>query len=199
MKKVSFDCNNESVYLFCEIINKLINAYENQESKKIRIGGSEYEFKGEVDSISSLAIDDKLFFDYTSDERSDFEKARIDALNLVISAPVSIPPVSIPPVPVIDTKKADVINVSMMEVEVKDLVNDKVGKNELFTAFDITKSFRNNGVKYSHNEVKKIVHNMFENGDMMGYDRVRTDKTGAPVQPFLYFPISADISTYQIS
>lgn len=202
MNKVSFECNEESVYLFSEIINKLINAYENQESKKIRIGGSEYEFKGGVDSISSLAIDGKLFFDYTSDERLDFEKARIDALSPKVPVSVIPPPIPVPANVVADTKKddnvTDAYDATMMEDRVEDLVNDKVSNSEMFTAFDITKSFRNNGVKYPHNDVKKIVHNMFKDG-IIGYDRIRTDKTGAPVQPFLYFPIGADPSTYQPS
>ena len=211
MKTVSFGCNEESVYLFAEIVNKLINASENKESKKVRVGGSEFEFKGGVDSICCLAINDKLYFDYTSDERLDFEKARIDALNPVSSIPVTSPI----PVPsnivatditgatgATDTKQDDNVtnayDASIMHDEVMQAVTDRLNNSEMFTAFDITKSFRNNGVKYPHNEVKKIVHNMFKDG-IIGYDRIRTDKTGAPVQPFLYFPIGADPSTYQPS
>ena len=156
-----------------------------------------------------MAINDKLYFDYTSDERLDFEKARIDALNPVISAPVSIPPIPVPAnivatdiTDATDTKKDDNVtntyDASIMDDKVKEVVIDRLNNSEMFTAFDITKSFRNNGVKYPHNEVKKIVHNLFKDG-IIGYDRIRTDKTGAPVQPFLYFPIGADPSTYQPS
>ena len=92
------------------------------------------------------------------------------------------------------TVPVDALDATMI-TKIKDVVMDKVNDNEMFTAFDITKAIKNQGVSAKHNDIKKVVHGMFFNGDMGGgYDRqvVRIGKA----KPFVYFPIVSDPTTY---
>ena len=75
--------------------------------------------------------------------------------------------------------------------EVKKIVQDKIAAGESFTAFDITKSMRQSGVFY-HNDVREIVHDMFRNDEMPGYDRVHGNFPNVGVQPWLYQPVAVD-------
>lgn len=84
---------------------------------------------------------------------------------------------------------------SLVETTVKQVIIEKTGNNEKFTAYDITKEVRvrlGKSVKVSHTEVKKIVHNEFEDVSgliPMTYSRALSD-LGDP-KPWIYFPISS--------
>ena len=72
---------------------------------------------------------------------------------------------------------------------VKDVVNEFVTKGWSFTAYTITTEARKRGAKGSHDNMKRIVHDMFNDGEMQGYTRDTKD-VGANIQPFFYAPDS---------
>lgn len=81
---------------------------------------------------------------------------------------------------------------------IEQTVSDKVQKNELFTAFDVTTAVRKQSSgRVFHNEVKKVVHKLYDSG-VMGPDYTRSVAVNLNVspQPFLYHPMSADPTQY---
>ena len=81
---------------------------------------------------------------------------------------------------------------------VRDVVNEFVSKQWSFTAFNITTEAKNRGANDRHNNLKGVVHDMFLNGEMAGYDRTTKD-VGAAVRPFLYVHSSQDSDGVQNS
>lgn len=202
MKTVSFKCDDSSGQLFVQILNKLSVAGEKRLTRKIRIGGDEYSFVGGCDSVSDLSIDGSLYRNFSDAEKQDLENLRsathsvpAPVINLAAMVTPSTPPV-ITPVS-IDDNDDDILD-STEAIAVRDVVIDKVNQNEMFTAFDITKTLRQNGTQATHRNIKQIVHALYNHGDMQGYDRSLVDVNGAPVRPFLYHPMSADSSTYRV-
>ena len=81
---------------------------------------------------------------------------------------------------------------------VRDVVNEFVSKQWSFTAFNITTEAKNRGANDRHNNLKGVVHDMFLNGEMDGYDRTTKD-VGLAVRPFLYVHSSQDSDGVQNS
>lgn len=81
--------------------------------------------------------------------------------------------------------------------EIENVVNDFVNKGTMFTAWDVTVACRK-AVKdrVQHYEVKREVHQMFDNGNMVGYNRQLANLPGVNPQPWIYYPPSADPNTY---
>jgi hypothetical protein len=79
--------------------------------------------------------------------------------------------------------------------KIKETVMAKVDSNEMFTAFDVTKDIRTFGLTMKHDMVKGVVHEMWDNGDMVGYNRKVVNLGRA--KPFVYFPITGDASSYR--
>lgn len=82
-------------------------------------------------------------------------------------------------------------------------VQEKVGNCEVFTAFDVTKALRS---KYSdfterHKAVRSVVHEIFENGDIVDYNRTRTNLNvkGNDIAVFVFHPANIDISQYTLT
>ncbi|MFA5314049.1 MAG: hypothetical protein WC375_12175 [Methanomassiliicoccales archaeon] len=71
---------------------------------------------------------------------------------------------------------------------VKAVVNEFISKRWAFTAYTITLEARKRGADEYHNELKKVVHSMFANGEMNGFVRELANIPNAPRQPFLYQP-----------
>ena len=71
------------------------------------------------------------------------------------------------------------------------VVLDRMIQNgEVFTAFDVTKEVRNSSTdKVSHRDVRNIIRNEFQTGQMSGYNQElhTLDVSGNP-QAFVYFP-----------
>ncbi len=213
-KTVSFKCNESSTQLFVQILNKLAIAGEKNLTRKIRVGGDEYSFIGGSDTVSDLSIDGSLYVNFT-----DAEKRDIAILRDAIVAPRPVPA---SPTDTVDNQNDsdgvpdfhgvpdasngndndeddeddDILN-SAEAIAVKDVIADKVSQNQMFTAFDITKELRKKGQQVSHYNIKRIVHTIYNNGDMQGYDRSLVNIAGVPLQPFLYHPMSADPAVYQ--
>jgi len=81
--------------------------------------------------------------------------------------------------------------------EIVDTVNEFVGSGRMFTAWDVTVEVRKRSKdRVQHFEVKKEVHKMWDSGDIHGYNRVLANLQNVNPQPFLYYPPSADPTTY---
>jgi hypothetical protein len=75
----------------------------------------------------------------------------------------------------------------LLEQMIRDTVGDKIAAGATFSAFDITKEVRAEKVPVVHGELKEIVHRMFDDGQMPGYDRRLVDY-GGPVEAWQYYP-----------
>ena len=71
---------------------------------------------------------------------------------------------------------------------VKGIVNEFISKRWSFTAYTITLEARKRGADEPHNDLKKVVHGMFANGEMQGFTRSVANIPNVPRQPFLYQP-----------
>lgn len=80
---------------------------------------------------------------------------------------------------------------------VEDVIQDWVAKNQMFTAYDVTTQAKSNGADEQHYQMKGIVHDNWAYGffSRNNYDRTLID-VGDKIQPWLYHPIGADISSY---
>jgi hypothetical protein len=179
------------------MLNKLCSAGENGKTIKIRIGGDEHIFDGNIDVVSSVSIDDKLYFDYSLQDQNDFRSIRNSAINkpLIIPVPANLPIVNAVVNTVINT--AVDVDANDLRDAISLIVNDKVDQGQMFTAFDITKEIRANGTQARHKDIKEIVHELYINGDMGGYIRSLINIANVTIQPFIYHPNGSDISTYK--
>lgn len=79
---------------------------------------------------------------------------------------------------------------------VENSVQDFVGQRKAFTAYDVTKDVRTKGVRERHNELKKEVHQIFNDGQMSDYTRALVQLPSAPGPAFLYHPPELDPNLY---
>lgn len=85
----------------------------------------------------------------------------------------------------------------MYVAEIENVVNDFVNNGNMFTAWDVTLAVRKTvKARVQHYEVKREVHQMFDNGDMIGYNRELANLPNVNPQPWIYYPPSADPKTY---
>lgn len=85
---------------------------------------------------------------------------------------------------------------SVTQKAIEDIVITKVNAQDMFTAWDITVESRSQGIQAQHHEIKLVVHGFFDSGSMgTDYKRVLHD-VGAQVQPWLYYPKSANPKDY---
>jgi len=69
---------------------------------------------------------------------------------------------------------------------IEGIVKEFISKKWSFTAYTITEEARKKGVTAYHSEAKQIVHDMFDDGEMLDYSR-KTEDIGAAVKPFRYY------------
>lgn len=210
MSNITFSCSDSAESVLVKVLGKLKTISDEGSLRKIRIGGDEFIFVGDKDKVMDVFINSKKIDELTDQEKKDMDDKRQtivgaslpqalgqldvsddgDAGNVTTPTPdTSVPLNTIvpPPTPVVD-----------ISATVQQAVMDKVNANEMFTAFDITKQLRQTGARTYHSQVKGIVHGMFVNGEMTGYSRDVIDlPNGQGGRPFLYFPPTADPSTYR--
>jgi hypothetical protein len=81
--------------------------------------------------------------------------------------------------------------------EIAKMVDEFVNDEKLFTAFDVTMALRKRSKsRIQHYEVKGEVHKMFSNGGMFSYNRTLANLPNVNPQPWVYHPVSADVSLY---
>jgi len=194
MSKISFTCEEESVDLFVKILQKLKGATT---SLKIRIGGDEHCFCNGIDGLCDVAIDDNPYIRMSVDQLTNIENTRATAIGPVLSPIIPSPSINQPDMSVSGDGNDDDgdSNVSSLNSDaigaIRSVILDKIENEGTFTAFDITMELRKQGMQVFHRDVKEVVHNMFDNGDMEDYRRTHLD-VGGDVKPFLYHPASLD-------
>jgi hypothetical protein len=83
---------------------------------------------------------------------------------------------------------------SQNEQILRDIVAEKVQAGQSFTAWDVTSAARSRGANEQHYQMKNVVHRMFSNGEIAGFDRTAIPTpTGTA---WLYHPLGADIQPY---
>jgi hypothetical protein len=211
-KNITFECNDESTSLFVDILSKLYNS--NGRNLKIRVGGEEYNFVGDIDSVTNILVDGNPL---SNTNHSDLVVMRANALNarapvvpvfpiptfIPISAPVTPtsdsatdPSSSNVPTPVTsDANDASDVLQGALADSVSNIVTGKINAGRMFTAFDITKELRQTGTQVNHGrEVRPIIHAMWNSGLMPNYTRGLV-AIGSN-QAFVYHPISSDPTAY---
>jgi bifunctional DNA-binding transcriptional regulator/antitoxin component of YhaV-PrlF toxin-antitoxin module len=76
-----------------------------------------------------------------------------------------------------------------------DLITDRIAVGDVFTAYSITQDLRAEGFRVRHEEVKSIVHQMFEDGEMDNYTRELKDY-GGPIPAWEYRPDSTVMASH---
>jgi hypothetical protein len=80
---------------------------------------------------------------------------------------------------------------------IEDVVNDFVNNGQMFTAHNVTAEVRRRTKdRVAHNDVKGDVHRMFNDGSMFSYNRSLASLSGVNPQPWVYHPLTADVSIY---
>jgi hypothetical protein len=80
---------------------------------------------------------------------------------------------------------------------INDVVNEFVNDGKMFTAYNVTTEVRKRTKdRIAHDEVKRDVHRMFNDGEMFSYNRSLAMLPGINPQPWVYHPLAADISLY---
>ena len=82
---------------------------------------------------------------------------------------------------------------------VRGIVLDNVRDGKSFTAWDVTREAKSDGlVSERHGALKRVVHEMDTNGELasQGYERTLISVPGAPAQPWLYHPVGTDPDDY---
>jgi hypothetical protein len=80
---------------------------------------------------------------------------------------------------------------------INDVVNEFVNDSKMFTAHNVTAEVRRRTTdRVQHDEVKREVHGLFNSGTMFSYNRSLACLPGVNPQPWVYHPISADVSLY---
>lgn len=87
----------------------------------------------------------------------------------------------------------DVATISQLEDTAKKLYN----QNEVFSAWNITDAVRKMGFAGRHQDMKKVIHDMYQRGDFSGYLKTEVEDSKRPGTTFfLYHPNSVDPHTF---
>lgn len=78
----------------------------------------------------------------------------------------------------------------IVEDAVVDELTNRVNSGLTFTAFDITQAVRRQGHHVMHDDIRKLVHRVYEQGAMTGYDRSLQDVAGNGVRAYVYSPVT---------
>jgi hypothetical protein len=80
---------------------------------------------------------------------------------------------------------------------IEDVVNDFVNNGQMFTAHNVTAEVRRRTKdRVAHDDVKRDVHKMFNDGAMFSYNRSLASLQNVNPQPWVYHPLTADVSLY---
>ena len=79
---------------------------------------------------------------------------------------------------------------------VEDVVTEFVSKGWQFTAYNITTEAKKRGAGDRHRNLKQVVHEMFKNDELDGYDRDLVDIKRVGAKAYLYSPSGLDADDY---
>ena len=193
--KVSFECSDNAAWLFVEMLEQLKALGSDGLTRSIRIGGKEYTFEGDgedkIDSFNINGVSD------LSDLQKHFQTLRKKMVKKIAKKkPDSV--VLTPGGYAKDSNNA--ANLSLLSDEVVDAIESIVlewtDKEKMFTAFDVTKEAKSQGIQENHHALKTVVHKMFLNNEMPDYTRQLIEIDGDSAKPFLYFPVNSNPDDY---
>ena len=84
----------------------------------------------------------------------------------------------------------------ILTATIQQVVEDKVKNNELFTAFDVSRTVQNMGHRERHMNMKHVVHDLFESQQLTGYDRTLVNVEAGKPEAWVYHPQGVDGTTY---
>lgn len=85
-----------------------------------------------------------------------------------------------------------------MKDKIEQKIKELTDSRSMFTAYDVTVSMRNDGERVKHNDVKVVVHEMFDKCEMEpGYLRKLTDIPNTNNQALLYHHVMSDTDEYE--
>jgi len=162
---IEFECNDSGYPTVMGILKHLEKLSADHTSRVIRMGGDERPFDGIVDQISAITVDGTLNTDaYVS-------AGRLKNRSRGASRPRN-PSKPTPKGTTTSSPNKGQNNLSDSDVDViKSVITDKVNGREMFTAFDITKKVRSDGMRAFHNDVKSVVADMHQTMANLGYTR----------------------------
>lgn len=193
MKNVGFTCNESALPTVTGILKQLAEVSSNRQKRIIRIGGDEKIFSAD-DIVFDITIDGALD---TTPYIPSIRKSR--RKNQSSNPPSLVSSASSQPVPSVTSVVASDSQTQISDENketVVDVVKEFVDSRRKFTAFDITKEVKSRGVRERHGSIKKIVHEMFENDDMLSYIRELIQIDNVSTAPFLYLPNGDDPEDY---
>lgn len=85
----------------------------------------------------------------------------------------------------------------LLIAEIQNAIDAKVGACEMFTAFDVSRTVQNGGVRERHNNMKEVTHEYFGSGSMPGYTRTLVRVDASKPEAWVYHPMGTDASQYQ--
>jgi hypothetical protein len=168
------------------VLKQLEEVGKNGQTRTIRIGGDEKVFGNGIDTISNIMVDGVLDnTPYTPSiptrKRSNTVNDNSDGSNVVDLSTAPVTPAT--PVNTDDTVIAQVIK-------------EYTDANKMFTAFDISREAIKRGVNQKHGQIKRVVHGLLSNTP--NYTRSLIAIDNVKINPFLYYPDSADPANYFI-
>jgi hypothetical protein len=186
--EIKFTCSNEAIPKVTKMIKQLALIGNEGTSRVIRIGGDETTFDGTVEKVADdISVNGVL--DTTPYIPNTRRHNRRNS-GVIIPQQTAIPtPQTAPTVPT--TQSSDPLVVAVT-VE----VNRLIANNEMFTAWDVTKTLRNSMTIGRHSDAKNIVHSIYANGDMTSYRRELIDIDGVSERPYLYLPTTNNVDDY---
>mgnify|MGYP003431162763 CR=1 FL=1 len=85
----------------------------------------------------------------------------------------------------------------ILTATIQQVVEDKVQKSEMFTAFDVSRTVQNMGHRERHLNMKHVVHDLFESGQLNGYNRTLVAVEPSKPEAWVYHPLTADPTQYK--
>lgn len=85
----------------------------------------------------------------------------------------------------------------LLIAEIQNAIDAKVGACDMFTAFDVSRAVQNAGTRERHNNMKHVVHEYFESGAMVGYDRALVRVDPSKPEAWVYHPTGTDPTQYR--
>jgi hypothetical protein len=192
-KTISLECSDSASPVVIGVLKQLEEVGKNGQTRTIRIGGDEKVFGNGIDTISNIMVDGVLDnTPYTpsiptrkrsntvngNNDNSDGSDGS-DGSNVVDLSTAPVTPAT--PVNTDDTVIAQVIK-------------EYTDANKMFTAFDISREAIKRGVNQKHGQIKRVVHGLLSNTP--NYTRSLIAIDNVKINPFLYYPDSADPATY---
>jgi len=190
MKTVTVQVNDAAEKVVVGVLTHLEHLSGNGQTRTIRIGGDEKVYDGSVCGAFRIEVDGQLQDGYTP-----IKPQRKSSSNSTGS--VSTPPSVSAAAAVTQQATTQGANVNdELEEKVDVILSDLCNGEGLFTAFDITREIRSDGTRCRHKNVRQIVHDTYNNGEMADNYIRSLIFVDSSHQAFVYHPDDVDPNVY---